>query len=173
MKIPTLLLVPASILTLGLLAHAEPLQVGAAAPAASGVDQEGNAVDFQAIYAKGPTLVYFYPKADTPGCTKEGCSIRDNWSALQTKGIQVIGVSEDTVGEEKAFHDKFKFPFALVADHDGKVATAFGVPTNGGHAKRQSFLIKDGKIIWNMLDKTTTETHATDVLKAYEELSKK
>ncbi len=152
--------------------YAEPLQVGAPAPDASGTDQDGKTINLKDVYAKGPTLVYFYPKADTPGCTKEGCSLRDSWKTLQEKGIQVVGVSEDTVAEEKAFHDKYTFPFPLIADHDGKVAAAFGVPTSGGHAKRQSFLIKDGKIAWNMLDKTTTETHAADVLKAYDALGK-
>ena len=173
MKIPKLLSTACALLALGLFSHAEPLAVGAAAPDASGTDQAGNAVNLKDVYAKGPTLVYFYPKADTPGCTKQGCSLRDNWKALQDKGIQVIGVSEDTVAEEKAFHDKFSFPFPLIADHDGKVAAAFGVPTTGGHAKRQSFLVKDGKIVWNMLDKTSTEKHADDVLKAFEEISKK
>ncbi len=172
MKLLKLLSTACSLLALGLIAHADPLQVGAPAPDATGTDQEGKTVNLKEVYAKGPTLVYFYPKADTPGCTKQGCSLRDNWKALQDKGIQVVGVSEDTVAEEKAFHDKFSFPFSLIADHDGKVAGAFGVPTNGGHAKRQSFLIKDGKIVWNMLDKTSTEGHAADVLKAYESLAK-
>jgi len=172
MTIPKLLSFAGSLLALSLLVHADPLQVGTAAPVASGTDQEGKTIDLKEVYAKGPTLVYFYPKADTPGCTKEGCSLRDNWKALQDKGIQVIGVSEDTVAEEKAFHDKYSFPFPLLADHDGKIATAFGVPTNGGHAKRQSFLIKDGKVVWNMLEKTSTDKHADDVLKAYEALPK-
>jgi thioredoxin-dependent peroxiredoxin len=172
MKLLKTLSTACTVLALGVVAHADPLQVGAAAPQASGVDQDGKAIDLKDFYAKGPTLVYFYPKADTPGCTKEGCSLRDNWKALQDKGIQVVGVSEDTTDEEKAFHEKFHFPFPLLADHDGKVATAFGVPLNNGHAKRQSFLIKDGKVAWNMLDKTTTETHGTDVLKAYDGLAK-
>ncbi len=162
-----------SFVAMSVFANAEPLQVGAAAPDVTGIDQDGKPVHLKDVYAKGPTLVYFYPKADTPGCTKQGCSLRDNWHALQEKGIQVIGVSEDTVAEEKAFKDKFSFPFQLIADSDGKVAAGFGVSTAGGHAKRQSFLIKDGKIVWNMLDKTSTETHAADVLKAYEELGKK
>jgi peroxiredoxin Q/BCP len=156
-----------------LMAHAEPLAVGAAAPAPTAVDQDGKTVNFKDVYAKGTTLVYFYPKADTPGCTKEACSLRDDWKALQDKGIQVLGVSEDTSDDQKKFHEKFTLPFTLIADHDGKVAAAFGVkmlkPTI---TARQSFLIKDGKVVWNMLDKTSTTTHAADVLKAYEGLGK-
>ena len=158
-----------SLLTFGLVANAESLAVGAPAPAVSAVDQDGKKVNFKDVYAKGPTLVYFYPKADTPGCTKQACSIRDDWSGLKAKGIQVLGVSEDKPDAQKKFQEKYTLPFTLVADNDGKVAEAFGVPVTAGFAKRQSFLIKDGKVVWNML-KATTDTHAKDVLAAYEGL---
>ena len=72
-----------------------PLAVGAAAPEVTAKDQDGKSVSFKDTYAKGTTLVYFYPKADTPGCTKQGCSLRDNWDALKAKGVQVLGVSGD------------------------------------------------------------------------------
>jgi peroxiredoxin Q/BCP len=148
-----------------------PLAVGAPAPDDSGKDQDGNTINLKDVYAKGVTLVYFYPKADTPGCTKQGCSLRDSWSDLQAKGIQVVGVSGDTPEAQKAFKDKFHFPFPLIADHDGKVASAFGVPAmKPGIFKRTSFLVKDGKIAWNMTEKTTTDTHAADVLKAVADL---
>jgi peroxiredoxin Q/BCP len=144
--------------------------VGAAAPAVTSKDQDGKAVFFKHVYAKGPTLVYFYPKADTPGCTKQGCSLRDRWEQLKANGIQVLGVSEDKPAAQKAFRDKFSFPFPLIADDDGKVAAAFGVPVTLGFSRRQSFLIKDGKVAWTMTDKTSTATHADDVLKAFESL---
>lgn len=161
-----------SFFAMSLFAHGESLQVGAPAPQVTAIDQDGKPIAFHDVYAKGITLVYFYPKADTPGCTKQGCSLRDNWKALQEKGIQVIGVSEDKVEAQKAFRDKFSFQFPLVADHDGKVAAAFHVPTTVGFAKRQSFLIKNGKIAWTMLDGTSTATHAEDVLKAVNSLAK-
>ena len=153
-------------------AKADPLAVGAPAPEISAVDQDGKAVDFKALYAKGPTLVYFYPKADTPGCTKQGCSIRDGWAELQAKGIQVLGVSEDKPDAQKKFAEKYKLPHTLIADSDGKVAKAFAVDMIpvAGLTKRQSFLIKDGKVVWNMLKDTSTATHAADVIKAYEGL---
>jgi thioredoxin-dependent peroxiredoxin len=148
-----------------------PLTVGAPAPAITAKDQDGKTVNFNDVYAKGPTLVYFYPKADTPGCTKQGCSLRDNWAGLQAKGVQVLGVSGDKPEAQKAFRDKFSFQFPLIADDDGKVAAAFGVPAmKPGIFKRTSFLVKDGKIAWTMTDKTTTETHAADVIKAVEGL---
>ena len=173
MKLRTLLATIVSIASITVLAQAAPLAVGDPAPDVSSVDQDGKPVNFKDVYAKGPTLVYFYPKADTPGCTKEGCSIRDSWSDLQKAGIQVIGVSEDTVDAQKHFADKNQFPHKLVADADGKVAAAFKVDMlKPNITARQSFLIKDGKVVWNMLAKTTTETHAKDVLAAYESLKK-
>lgn len=173
MKLRFILPALASLLTLAVAAHAAPLAVGAPAPQISAVDQDGKTVNFKDIYAKGPTLVYFYPKADTPGCTKQGCSIRDSWEDLKAKGIQVLGVSEDKADAQKAFAEKYKLPHTLIADSDGKVATAFGVDMIPGKAltSRQSFLVKDGKIAWTML-KATTETHAKDVIAAYEGLKK-
>ncbi len=172
MKFRTLLPTLIALCGLTAIVQAEPLAVGAPAPEVTSVDQEGKPVNFKDVYAKGPTLVYFYPKADTGGCTKQGCSIRDSWAALKAKGIQVLGVSEDTVADQKHFSDKNSFLHTLVADTDGKVAAAFQVDMKGKVTARQSFLIKDGKVVWNML-KATTETHAADVLAAYEGLEKK
>jgi peroxiredoxin Q/BCP len=173
MKLRTLLATLLSLAGITVIARAEPLPVGSPAPDVTSIDQDGKPVNFKDVYAKGPTLVYFYPKADTGGCTKQGCSIRDAWGDLQKAGIQVLGVSEDTADAQKKFSDKNQFPFTLVADADGKVAAAFKVDMIPGKSltARQSFLIKDGKIVWNML-KATTETHAKDVLAAYEGLKK-
>jgi thioredoxin-dependent peroxiredoxin len=152
-------------------AFADPLAVGAAAPTPSQKDQDGKIVPFAEIYAKGPTLVYFYPKADTPGCTKQGCSLRDSWADLKAKGVQILGVSGDKPDSQKAFRDKYSLPFTLIADDDATVAKAFGVPQRVFNIyARQSFLIKDGKIAWTMTEKTSTEKHAADVLKALESL---
>ena len=173
MNLRTLLTAIAAFCGFTMIANAEPLAVGATAPELTAVDQDGKSVNLKDVYAKGPTLVYFYPKADTPGCTKQGCSIRDSWEDLKKAGIQVVGVSEDSVEAQKAFAEKYKLPHTLIADSDGKVAAAFQVDMKGTKTSRQSFLIKDGKVAWNMLKGTTTETHAKDVLAAYEGLSKK
>jgi peroxiredoxin Q/BCP len=170
MKLLTSILATAALTSFTFAADA-PLAVGAAAPEPSAKDQDGKAVNFKDVYAKGTTLVYFYPKADTKGCTAQGCSLRDNWEALTKKGIQVLGVSGDKPEAQKAFRDKFTFPFPLIADDDGKVAAAFGVPAmRPGIFKRTSFLVKGGKIVWNMTEKTTTDTHAADVIHAVESL---
>ena len=155
-------------------ARAEPLAVGSAAPAVTGLTDTGEKLDLGATYAKGYTLVYFFPKADTPGCTAEGCSLRDAYQDLSDKGVAVIGVSTDDVAAQKAFKEKYHFPFTLLADKDHTVINAFGVPVHGalvgGFAARQSFLVnKDGKIVWRDL-KASTKEQAADVLKALKEL---
>src|SRR5271169_1541531 len=87
-------------------ANAEPLKVGDAAPAVVGVTDTGASLNLADVYKKQPyTLVYFYPKADTPGCTAQGCSLRDAYEALTQKGVAVIGVSHDDVAAQKAFKD--------------------------------------------------------------------
>lgn len=171
MKLKTILAAAVSFAGLSTMMNAEPLTVGAPAPEITAVDQDGKEVNLKDVYAKGPTLVYFYPKADTSGCTKQGCSLRDSWSDLQGKKIQVLGVSGDKADAQKKFAEKNNFPFTLLADSDSKVADAFGVPHNGPIAKRQSFLVKDGKIAWTMLA-ASTDTHGPDVLKAFDSLIK-
>ncbi|MES2308210.1 MAG: peroxiredoxin [Verrucomicrobiota bacterium] len=132
--------------------HAAPLAVGSPAPQLTHVvDQEGKTIDLSSKFKSGWTLVYFYPKADTPGCTKEACSLRDNFSSLTSKGLTVYGVSTDKAESQKAFQEKYQLPFTLIADPDKQVANAFGVPADTGFAKRMSFLIHNGKVVWNNL----------------------
>jgi peroxiredoxin Q/BCP len=157
MKFRPFLLI-ASFLAMSSFARAEPLKVGDPAPAVTGTTETGAPLALADVYAKQPyTLVYFYPKADTPGCTKQGCSLRDGYEALTQKGVAVIGVSHDDVAAQKAFKDKYHLPFTLIADTDSKVISAFGVPTYpaGGMAHRQAYLIKDGKIIYTDYQGTT------------------
>ena len=88
------------------LLRAEPLAVGADAPKPEAMDQDGKAIDWAALHAKGWVLVYFYPKADTPGCTKEACSLRDAFADLTKHGVAVVGVSGDKPSAQKAFQEK-------------------------------------------------------------------
>jgi len=140
-----------------LFAHASPLISGAPAPQITAKNEDGQNVSFGDVYAKGITLVYFYPKAETPGCTKEACSLRDAYADLHGKGLQILGVSRDTPEAQKKFQIKQKLPFTLIADTDGKVAEAFHVPMIPviGVSMRQSFIIKDGKIAWTSLSAQT------------------
>lgn len=145
-------------------AYAAPLAVGAPLPAVEQNDQDGKIVKLAEAGGSGYLLVYFYPKADTPGCTKQACSLRDSYVLLTEKGVKIYGVSMDKVPAQKAFKDKYKLPFDLLADSDGKVVDAFGVPKTMGFSKRQAFLFKDGMLVWSDLS-ASTEEQAADVIK--------
>ncbi len=146
------------------------LKVGDKAPEVTGITETGAKLNLADVYSKQPyTLVYFFPKADTPGCTAQGCSLRDAYESLTKQGVAVIGVSLDQVDAQKAFKEKYHFPFTLLADPDKTVVNSFGVPVKtvplvGQFAKREAFLIKDGKIVWADYSAKTSQ-QAEDVLK--------
>jgi len=168
MKGPLFLLM-AGMITNALFGSGNPLEIGATAPDVTALDQDGESVSLGEIYDTGLVLVYFYPKADTPGCTKQACSLRDDFEALTDLGITVVGVSADSPAAQKAFQEKYNLPFILMADSDRKIVDAFGVPTRMGMASRQAFLIQDGVVVWRDLSASTSE-QAADVLLAVAEL---
>lgn len=137
--------------------------VGKPAPALDAKAHDGTRVDLAALKGK-PVVVYFYPKDETPGCTKEACSFRDAWSDLSKANVVLVGVSTDTAESHKAFAAHHKLPFHLVSDPDGAIAKAFGVPNNNGFLGRQTFVIdKDGNVkkVYRDVD---VSKHAADVL---------
>ena len=138
------------------------LSEGTKAPNFSSTDDAGNSVSLSDFSGK-PVVIYFYPKDDTPGCTKQACSFRDSYSEYQGKEIVVLGVSKDDETSHKAFKEKFSLPFPLIVDTDGAIAKAFDVE-GGGYAKRVTFVIDKEGSITKVYDTINTETHATDVL---------
>jgi thioredoxin-dependent peroxiredoxin len=142
------------------------LKLGDPIPVVTSTDQDGKSVDLGQVAKSGYTLVYFYPKAMSPGCTAQACSLRDSYKELQQKGVKVFGVSLDSVEAQKEFEQKDHLPFELLSDTDRKVTSAFGVPLmKNAFATRQAYLFKDGKLIW--LDtKASTDKQAQDVLAA-------
>jgi len=152
-------------------AKGDPLKVGDAAPAVTVTTETGAKLNLGDVYGKQPyTLVYFYPKADTPGCTKQGCSLRDGYEKLTKEGVAVIGISHDTPEEQSAFKAKYHLPFTLVADQDQSASKAFGVPNYAGSglAHRSAYLIKNGKIVYTDY-KGTTDKQADTILKVLDE----
>ena len=146
---------------------AEPLAIGARIPEVTQKNQDGTPVKLAEHGASGFLLVFFYPKANTPGCTKQACSLRDSWEALRNRGVRILGVSADDIESQQAFRTKHKLPYDLLADDDRRVIDAFGVPKMLGFAKRQAYLFKDGILVWRSLE-ASTEQQAADVLKAIE-----
>jgi peroxiredoxin Q/BCP len=142
---------------------ADKLAVGTAMPSVTCNDQDGQSVNLAKDGAQGYVLVYFYPKASTPGCTKQGCSLRDSWGDLQKAGVRVYGVSTDDEASQKKFRNNQKFPFPLLADHEKKIVEAFGVKNVIGMASRSAFLFKDGKCVW-VDPKGSTSDQAEQVL---------
>jgi thioredoxin-dependent peroxiredoxin len=139
------------------------LPVGSAAPAFTATAHTGEKVELAKLKGKFVVL-YFYPKDDTPGCTKEACDIRDSWAKLQAAGVVVFGVSTQDNTSHKAFSEKYKLPFALLPDEKGELAQKYAVPVVNGKAKRITYLIgKDGKIkhAW---PKVTPTGHAAEIL---------
>ncbi len=143
-------------------ARAEALKVGEKAPVLAATTDAGTSLDLGETYKNNNyTLVWFYPKALTGGCTKQGCSLRDAAADLKKHGVAVVGVSTDTVEKQKEFKDKNNFPFPLLADTEKSVMKAFG--QGGFMASREAYLIdKTGKIVY--YDKGQTEKQAEMVL---------
>ena len=103
------------------------IATGAVVPDFSLQDQDGHTFTLSSALAKGPVVVYFYPKDDSPGCTKEACSFRDSFAAFQDAGVQVVGISSDDVASHKSFAEKYHLPFTLLSDTKGEVRKLFGV----------------------------------------------
>src|ERR1700712_3291620 len=150
------------------------LPVGDKAPDFSARDQDGKEVNLK-DYAGRRVVLYFYPKDDTPGCTKEACSFRDADDVYRSKGIKVLGVSTDNEKSHQKFISKFQLPFDLLADTVKSIVEAYGVwGEKSMYGKkymgtnRKTFLIDDGKIV-KIFDKVNVAEHADEVLAAFGE----
>lgn len=139
-------------------------KVGDTAPRVEAKDQDGNTWKLADQINKGLVLLYFYPKDDTPGCTKEACGLRDRMGDLEKDGVSVVGVSRDDAESHKRFRAKFHLNFPLLVDLDGKLTEAFAVPMEGKPmSRRVSFLIgKDGKIL-HVTDNRDAQVHLDEM----------
>lgn len=147
------------------------LQKGDQAPSFSGVDQDGK-IHQLADYAGKKLVVFFYPKANTPGCTAEACDLRDNYARFEAQNYALLGVSADSAKAQAKFKDKYEFPFPLLADEDKSVIQAFGVwgpkkfmgkEYDGIH--RTTFVIDEKGIIEEVITDVKTKVHASQILK--------
>lgn len=150
----------------------KPLAVGSPAPAFSLPDQDGNTVHLHEALKKGPAVVYFYPRDDTPGCTAEACKFRDDYQDFTDAGAQVFGISDDSVHSHKQFAERHRLPFRLLADTDNAVYQAFGLQTALGFLRgRVTFIVgTDGKIAHTFDSRINAVAHVKDALKVLRQL---
>ncbi|WP_282076014.1 thioredoxin-dependent thiol peroxidase [Maribacter aquivivus] len=146
------------------------LKVGDKVPSFSAKDQDGNTIKLE-DYSGKKLVVFFYPKACTPGCTAEACNLRDNYKELQSEGYELLGVSADSEKRQAKFKEKYEFPFPLLADEDHTVINAFGVwglkkfmgrEYDGIH--RKTFVVDGDGIVTKVIDKVKTKDHAAQLL---------
>jgi peroxiredoxin Q/BCP len=138
------------------------LAVGTKAPNFTTTNSDGATVSL-ADFAGKTVVMYFYPKDDTPGCTKEAQSFRDNYDQYQNKDMVVLGVSRDNEASHKMFQEKYGLPFQLLADVDGSITSAYDVD-GGGYSKRVTYIIDGTGTITFVDTNVKTETHAQDIL---------
>jgi thioredoxin-dependent peroxiredoxin len=146
------------------------LKKGDKAPKFIGTDQEGKKHEL-ADYTGKKLVVFFYPKADTPGCTAEACDLRDNFDKFKSKNYELLGVSADGAKAQSKFKDKYQLPFPLIADEDKSVIHAFGVwgpkkfmgkEYDGIH--RTTFIIDENGILEDVIADVKTKAHASQIL---------
>jgi peroxiredoxin Q/BCP len=146
------------------------LKKGDEAPRFEAKDQQGNTIRLQDYLGK-KLVLFFYPKASTPGCTAEACDLRDNYQTFLSRGYDVLGVSADSAKRQENFKNKYELPFPLLADEDKAVINAFGVwglkkfmgkEYDGIH--RTTFVINENGIIEEVISKVKTKAHAEQIL---------
>lgn len=146
------------------------LKAGDKVPEFTAKDQDGNTINLS-DYTGKKLIVFFYPKANTPGCTAEACNLRDNYEELQAQGYELLGVSADSEKKQSNFKNKFEFPFPLLADEDHTVINTFGVwglkkfmgrEYDGIH--RMTFLIDEEGVVSDVIQKVKTKDHAAQIL---------
>ena len=147
------------------------LQIGSPAPDFSANNQKGETLSIGHFTGK-KLVLYFYPKDDTPGCTAEACSLRDNYQDLIAKGYAILGVSPDTEVKHQKFIDKYDLPFDLLADTDNAVALAYGVWVEKSMYGRKymgiartTFVIDEQGNLAEIIEKVDTKNHATQIIK--------
>ena len=147
------------------------VKVGDPAPDFEGPTSEGTRLGLKDFIGKKKIVLYFYPKDDTPGCTKEACSFRDNLDSVRRIGAEVIGVSLDSVESHKKFASKYKLPFPLISDKEKRVAEAYGVLRDTGTSvNRVTFIIDKAGKIAKIFPKVEVTKHTEEVVEALKAL---
>ncbi|MBS2019670.1 MAG: peroxiredoxin [Deltaproteobacteria bacterium] len=144
-------------------AAAEEIAVGKPAPDFSVKAHDGTDIKISALGGK-PVVLYFYPRDETPGCTKEACSFRDAWKDLAKTKVVLVGVSTDNAESHKAFAKHHELPFHLVSDENGAIAKAYGVPNRGGFLARHTIVVGADGMVKKIYREVDVSKHAAEVL---------
>ncbi len=145
-------------------------KAGEKAPKIEAETYGGERIRLNDFLNKKTVVLYFYPRDNTPGCTKEACSMRDGMDELKRLGVQVIGVSTDSVKSHEGFQNKHNLNFPLLSDKDKKIIKDYGVESEYGSARRITFLIDKSGLIRHVWLKVNTSEHAREVLEKVREL---
>ena len=146
-------------------------KVGDKAPGFEAETYGGEKIKLNDYEGKSTVALYFYPKDNTPGCTKEACSMRDGMEDLKKHGVQVLGVSTDGVKAHENFKSKFDLNFPLLSDKSKDIITAYGVESDYGSARRITFLIDKDGVIQHVWMKVKTASHSEEVIEKVKELN--
>ncbi|KGO82870.1 peroxiredoxin Q/BCP [Flavobacterium cauense R2A-7] len=148
------------------------IKVGDKLPLFGGKDQNGNDFYISSVLHKKVLVIYFYPKDDTPGCTKQACFFRDQYEEFKDLGAEVIGISGDSVKSHKKFAAEYKLPFTLLSDEDKSLRKLFGVPTNllGLLPGRVTYVVDKLGIVRLVFDSMNAENHFPKVVEAVKKL---
>lgn len=142
------------------------LKIGDVLPNFTAIDTNGNTFNSETIIGKQPAVIYFYPKDDTPGCTAQACSFRDQYEDFKNLGAEVIGISSDTIESHQKFAKRYKLPFLLLSDSDKKIRKLFGVPSDlfGLLPGRVTYVIDKNGIIQLVFNAMSSKIHITKAL---------
>ena len=142
----------------------EPLKAGDRAPHFSAPTQDGTIVNLSDFKGK-KVILYFYPKDNTPVCTKQACNLRDGYQDLLAQGYAVVGVSQDSVQSHKKFADSYRLPFPLLADTDGTIAQAYGTARTLWFPRRTTFVIDEQGYVKHVITSVKVTAHIDQILR--------
>jgi len=153
----------------------EQIQKGSAVPAFALPDQNGKLFDIKSVLGKKNLVIYFYPKDDSPGCTKEACTFRDQYEVFREADAEIIGISSDDVESHKKFAEKYRLTYTLLSDSEGKVRKLFDVPSGlfGLLPGRVTYVVnKQGIVVHTFDSQTQTEKHIEEALSALKKMAR-
>ncbi len=164
-KFPKYLTVAVSLLLIAASSQAQDLKVGSKIPEFKLPNQDGKIFDINSVIGKKKLVIYFYPKDETPGCTKEACTFRDNYQVFNKAGAMIIGISGQSVASHKEFAGKYHLPFTLLSDEGNTVRKMFGVKTNPIPGRVTFVVDKTGHVVYSFDSLTEPTKHVEEAMR--------